>query len=191
MPSKSVENFLNSPISSFRFSKNKMTTIFKMVLRKNGIRDLFIDPNRRAYARICSTCANEDNSQNHNGCSKCYCGALKIMKKELDFFKKNFALTTIKDYLELDYEVFASTHYYQSWRTDIVGETLLQKGFGYLCWWRIDKKDRTTIFKSAVKNMGKEFVLSLPLQALPIGRPVINFIRYDYGGVIGSLSMLS
>ncbi|MEK7460087.1 MAG: hypothetical protein AAB628_00860 [Patescibacteria group bacterium] len=178
MSSKSVEKFLNSPMSSLKLTKGVMTTLFAQLSRQSGL----LRSRYGYWHKRCTSCFEARKIEDSVECSNCSGGYIKISNQEIDSLKDLFSQTAIQDWLmseDARLKDGGTIYGYGTWNkhTDVIGKVFLNKGFGYLCWWRLGRKDRMSIFKSAVKNMGKDFVLSMPLNALPFVIPVFNWVE--------------
>lgn len=190
MASKQVEKFLNSPMSSLGLSKNVMTTLFTQLAHQSGIHY----HHKGGWRKRCDSCFETRKEKDDVECSNCSDGYIKISNQEISSLKELFSQMTIQDWLNSeDIRIKEGGKFYGyetcNKHTDVTGKIFLKKGFGYLCWWRLERKDRASIFKSAVKNMGKDFVLSMSLNALPVVRPVFNWVESNYE--IKTLSLLT
>lgn len=167
MSSKSVKKFLNSTIISLIVSnaitKTQATYLSYNLLRKFGW------------------------YKGYDGITNLETKIVLNRKDGKDIQTKCLNMT-IADWLETEnFSEFyrkisgnSSQPKYITENTDAVGKFFLENGFGYLCWWRIEKPKRKDIFKKAVQDMGKEFVLSLPVESLPINRNEEDKILFGF-----------
>lgn len=160
MPSKSVEKFLNNPLSSLGL-KGVIVTRFLSVFIHFKYEDIaqYSVTDTKLWCKKCKSC--EENTK--KGCINCLNGYIDLNKKEISQLKNELLQTSIKEWLDIDRKDCNYNH-----KTDCIGKMFLEKDFGYLCWWRIGTTSRAPIFKKAAKDMGKDFVLSMPIRSLPV-----------------------
>ena len=65
--------------------------------------------------------------------------------------------------------------------TDSVGRLFLELDKPHLCWWRIGNNQKTHVFLTAMRDMGKDFILDMPIPVLPIGARDAEIIARQTG----------
>lgn len=163
MPSKPVEKFLNSTMSSIGLTSAIYTKFLAIFAKSQGI--LYDSYTRKIpWFKWCQHCKGQEWYE-RQGCSNCSGHSrIYLSREEVSEIKNNFSNLTVREWLKAE---GVNNRHYDGKKADCIGKFFLNIGFGYLCWGRIGTKARAQIFQKAVGDMGKDFVLSMPAAALP------------------------
>lgn len=162
MSSKFVEKFLDSSMDSIGLTSAIYTKFLAIFARTQGV--YYESYAKDPWFKRCPHCKGQEWHERRE-CINCSGeGRMYLTRAEVVSIKNDFSVLTVKEWLKAE---GVNNRHYDGKKADCIGKFFLDKGLGYLCWGRIGTKARAQIFQKAIRDMGKDFVLSMPAAALP------------------------